>query len=71
MNFVRTSRAITNNESIIEVNRVIGSYCQTIPNIINRLSIQHNNLRAFNFIDLHNHIIINNILTLDDNNLTS
>ena len=71
LNFVRTSRAITNNESIIEVNRVIGSYCQTIPNIINRLSIQHNNLRAFNFIDLHNHIIINNILTLDDNNLTS
>lgn len=69
LNFVRTSNAITNNASIVEVNRVIGSYHQTIPNIINSLSIQHNNLRAFNFTELHNHIITNNILP-NGNNLT-
>ena len=71
LNFVRTSKATTNNQSIVEVNRIIGSYHQTIPNIINYLSIRHNNLRTFNFTELHNHITRNNILTLDDNNLTS
>ncbi|QKF78244.1 hypothetical protein [Arcobacter defluvii] len=68
LNFVRTANAITNDASIREVNRVIGSYFQTIPDIINSLS-QHNNLRAFNFTELHNHIINNNILP-NGNNLT-
>ena len=68
LNFVRTANVITNDTSIREVNRVIGSYNQTIPNIINSLSMQHN-LRAFNFTELHNHIITNNILP-NGNNLT-
>ncbi len=69
LNFVRTSHAITNYNSIIEVNRVIGTYNQTIPQIINALDNQYPNLRNFNFTELHNYITENNILQ-NDNNLT-
>lgn len=69
LNFVRTSSEITNYNSIIEVNRVIGIYNQTIPEIINFLSNQYPNLRNFNFTELHNYITENNILQ-DSNNLT-
>lgn len=69
LNFVRTSHAITNNNSIIEVNRVIGTYNQTITQIINALDNQYPNLRNFNFTELHNYITENHILE-NDNNLT-